>query len=352
MDLSEEQQAAVNQLAALKVRTQTLGGYAGTGKTTVIKELSRRLPGFAVVAYTGKAAHVLRSKGVESASTIHSCIYYPEEKTVFVNGGWTSRMQWTLRPEIEFNGFIVDEASMVSEDIFRDLSAFRKPIIFVGDHGQLEPVGDKFDLMKKPDITLETIHRNAGEIAHFAEFLREGGVASQWSGTGDQVIVVPPHDASIDDISDCDQFICAFNKNRVVFNKAVRKLLKFPSRTPVIGDRVMCLRNNKEFELFNGMQGTVDMIRGGILYFKSGDEVYPVEFVPTQFNKVEGPGFTPGRSNQVPFDYCYAITCHKAQGDEWDHVMVMEDPCGSWDHRRWSYTAASRARKKLTWVYD
>src|SRR3954447_26441989 len=74
VSLSDEQRAAVDRLLSFPSPVQTLGGYAGTGKTTVIRTLNEELPLFAVCAYTGKAANVLRRKGV-AASTIHSLIF-------------------------------------------------------------------------------------------------------------------------------------------------------------------------------------------------------------------------------------------------------------------------------------
>ena len=78
-ELSAEQQEAVEQLLSFPNTIQTLGGYAGTGKSTVVKQLKQQLPNFAVCAFTGKAAHVLRRKGV-AAKTIHSLIYTPKDE--------------------------------------------------------------------------------------------------------------------------------------------------------------------------------------------------------------------------------------------------------------------------------
>jgi exodeoxyribonuclease-5 len=52
------------------------------------------------------------------------------------------------------------------------------------------------------------------------------------------------------------------------------------------------------------------------------------------------------------FDYAYAITCHKAQGSEWDKVLVFEEwyPNTEEEHRRWLYTAVTRAKEKLVIV--
>jgi exodeoxyribonuclease-5 len=351
VSLSDEQNEVVRELVGSRRPIQTLGGYAGTGKTTVIRTLHEDLSGYATVAFTGKAAHVLRKKDIP-ASTIHSAIYYPRQGKGFnEKGKLVSRAEFTLREEVECSGFIVDEASMVSENLYDDLLSFGKPIIFVGDHGQLEPVGDKFDLMRKPDMTLQTVHRNAGEIAYFAEFVRNGGDPVDWDGDGGQVLVTNTQDMSIDDLMAHDQFICAYNKTRVAINKDVRKLKGYPARKPVLNDRVMCLRNNHTIGVFNGMQGVVASDPYGKFDFASDGQIYSVEYTPRQFNKASKPEFVP-KDKTIPFDYCYAITCHKAQGDEWDSVMVMEQKCKLWDHKRWAYTAASRAREKLTWVCD
>src|SRR5262245_20525106 len=123
VELTAEQRAAVEHLLGFPKAVQTLGGYAGTGKTTVIGELIRRLPDFAVCAFTGKAANVLRRKGVP-ASTIHSTIYRPDERTWLDDSGRRYvETVWVRRPpeEVDCSGFIVDEASMVGRDLHDDL---------------------------------------------------------------------------------------------------------------------------------------------------------------------------------------------------------------------------------------
>ena len=160
----------------------------------------------------------------------------------------------------EGDGFIVDEASMVSEEIYEDLKKFDRPIIFVGDHGQLEPVNSKFNLMKNPQITLEKIHRNSGDIAKFADHLRKGLPAKKFKPTLSEdepgsVTFATMNEFLKGQLSDPDQVICAFNRTRVSMNQLYRKLLGYPENTPVLNDRIMCLRNNAELGLFNGQQG-------------------------------------------------------------------------------------------------
>jgi len=253
---------------------------------------------------------------------------------------------------------------MVGSEIHRDLVSLGVPLIFVGDHGQLEPVGSGgFNLMTAPDITLETIHRNAGEIARFANHLRQGHDAKDWAyaktqwmldeqaaarsadhGDG-QVEVVEAIDGV--DIAAIDQMICAFNYTRVAVNRTVREELGFDADKPVVGDRIMCLQNDCRAMVFNGMQGELVAINGHSLTFTNGLDRFTVRHTLAGFNSQKKIDYQRG---VVPFDYAYCVTCHKAQGDEWDHVLVLEQKCGKWDMKRWNYTAASRARKKLTWV--
>jgi exodeoxyribonuclease-5 len=340
MRLSEEQKHVIKEIMSFKKEEVRLGGYGGTGKSTVIKHLAELLPEFKVCAYTGKAVSVLKKKGIE-AQTIHSLIYraFTDEN---------NKVRFSLSPSLECEGIIVDEASMVSEIIYRDLKWFGKPMIFVGDHGQLEPIGDKFNLMSEPDYRLETIHRNAGEIAHFAQHIRMGYRPSGWQfkGSGEKIKFVPkgshPQLAS-----KVDQVICAFNKTRAEMNMVAREQFRMDSLGPCVGDRVMCLKNNKQMGLFNGMQGEVAMVYpDGAFAFESDGCVMDVPYDKNTFNQVK---YEFEQDGPIPFDYAYAITAHRAQGSEYDKVMVLEQRCDLWDHRRWAYTAASRAKELLYW---
>jgi ATP-dependent exoDNAse (exonuclease V) alpha subunit len=348
IELTERQKWALYQVVSglrdKNLPKQTLGGYAGTGKTTLIKYLTKFFPSYGVCAYTGKAANVLRKKGI-TASTIHSRIYKP----FFDNGV----VYWDLTPDPGCDGFIVDEASMVSEEIHTDLMQFGLPMVFVGDHGQLEPVESKFNLMETPDYTLEEIHRNAGDIAKFAEHLRKGFSSRGFNCEDGGVEFRYEKKLGTDLLTEVDQVICAFNKTRVEINQRVRAALGYTDLVNV-GERIMCLRNNRKAGLFNGMQGTVlklyegkygrkymdfqfdETILEGVWYEQSnfGQETYKIKH---------------GSDTPNPFDYAHCVTCHKAQGDEWDDVLVIEQKCKNWSHKRWAYTAASRAKGKLRW---
>lgn len=344
--LSEAQAAAVDQLLGGIKRgdsVQRLGGYAGTGKTVVTRSLHKKLGNlYGFCAFTGKAADMMRRKGVSNASTIHSLIYQRID-----TGGMP---RWGLkRPnEIGVKGFVIDEGSMVSGPIFRDLLTFDLPIVIIGDHGQLPPVGEDLGLMKNPDIVLEEIHRNAGPIAFFAEHLRKGGSAWDWRADGEVVRIVD----EIGNVTDYDQVICAMNGTKNALNRKALIELKREDTKPAIGDRVMVLRNNREIGVFNGQQGLIDRIMGESIcfnpfyaskvWFRCDPKAWLAEKKPdsAMFGK---------RTEIVPVDFAWAITAHKSQGDEFDNVAVIEERCRLWEHSRWAYTAASRAKVKLTW---
>jgi hypothetical protein len=266
---------------------------------------------------------------------------------------------------------------MVSEVLYNDLLSFDLPCIFCGDHGQLPPVEingrSSFNLMAQPDITLETIHRNAGPIAHFANFLRQGNSPADWlrassrrkgftgcrgESGGKVILSTNPSDA---DALGCDQIICAFNRMRVGLNETIREINGYPPDNPVVGDRVMCLLNDHRLGVFNGMQGIVRAITRedsvDVMVFRVDGRDHKVPYLPEQFNNEERlnarrlyPRHDDPRRRCLPLDYAYCVTCHKAQGDEWDSVLVVEEKSSLWDHTRWAYTAASRARKRLLWI--
>ena len=338
MILSKEQKNVLREIVKLKSPIQTLGGFAGTGKTTVIRYLTDVFPDFAVCSYTGKAANVLRKKGIGDASTIHSLIYKLMEDQD------DGKLYFELNHLIPCSGVIVDEASMVTKEIYDDLRSYGLPLIFVGDHGQLAPVGDDFNLMQSPNFVLETIHRNAGEIAYFAEWLRKGLPASKFPAENRVKLV---KGVSNDVKLKADQIICAYNKQRVKLNHEVRKLLGFDGMVQV-GDKVMSLRNNQKRGLFNGMQGVITALDGTLLTFDTDNGVFSVNYDCSQFGEAVYE-FNNEKDAPHPFDYAYCVTAHKSQGDEFSNVLVYESNCERWDNKRWNYTAASRAKNCLIW---
>lgn len=333
-----------------KLLEQSLGGYAGTGKTTLIKYLAHFFPDFSIAAYTGKAANILRKKSL-TAQTIHSLIYQPVYEHGILIG-----FEMVPKSEIGAKGFIIDEASMVSKEIYHDLKFYNYPLIFVGDHGQLEPIPADFNLMKNPMYKLEEIHRYAGDIAKFCERLRLGYQSTSYPSC-DTVRMKSRKRVTADDYLGVDQVICAYNKTRVQVNNIVREAMGYKG-VLCEGERIMCLKNNKNMGLFNGMQGIVRKVyqddRSGkhLMDFEFDGFMYKaVWYDRTQFGK-ERPDFEiTSKDYPQPFDYAYCITGHKSQGDEWESVGVIEQVCDKWDHKRWAYTAGSRSKEQLNWWY-
>jgi len=100
-----------------------LFGWAGTGKTTLAKHVADSFGGSVMyAAYTGKAALVLRSKGCEGASTIHSTIYRFWQNEITGKFGYTLNLDSDLTMT---DLLIVDELSWVDSKVGRDLSRMR-----------------------------------------------------------------------------------------------------------------------------------------------------------------------------------------------------------------------------------
>lgn len=324
----------------------TLGGYAGTGKSTCLTFLTQQFPNFLICAYTGKAANVLRKKGI-LANTIHSTIYNVD-LDADGNPRFKLKRQGQLGPNVQ--GFFVDEASMITKDLMQDLLSFNLPVLFLGDHGQLEPIGGSHNLMQNPDCKLETIHRNANSIAKFASFLREGNSAINFP-PNDRVKLLSKKNIDLEKVLYFDQVICAYNKTRLAVNTQVRKLFGYDD-PPQINDKIICLKNNRTYKVFNGMMGTiVSLSKKNMLTFETDDGIkitMPID--KKQFGQEKLLESANDNKDIGYFDYGYCITCHKAQGDEWDQVLVIEEKCSMWDHSRWAYTAASRAKELLFWA--
>jgi hypothetical protein len=328
--------------------------YIATHNTTLAKYIAKFFPNFGVCAYTGKAANVLRKKGMENARTIHSLIYRP-----VMEYGQFLGFDLATHDQLNCSGFIVDEGSMVGEDIYEDLQSYNFPMIIIGDHGQLEPVNSNFNLMETPDYILEEIHRNAGNIAKFAEFIRLGKNPKKFPRCK-EIEYKNQKNITSDDFLAVDQVICAFNRTRVETNNIIREACGYNGLINV-GERVMCLKNNRTNGLYNGMQGIVRNLyedsRTGrkMMDFESDGTIIEGVWYDTKHfgkEKVNIEYFGGGAAeNPNPFDYAYCITAHKAQGDEWDRVMVLEQRCKLWDHIRWFYTATSRARVGLVVGY-
>jgi exodeoxyribonuclease-5 len=363
-ELSPEQQEAKDLILKwidTKDQEFRLGGYAGTGKTTLIKELMSSFKGkiaCGVAAFTGKAVAVLRRKGVPRTSTLHALLYDSEYDPT------TKKIKWIKKTFLPYDLVIVDEASMVSTELYADLKAHdRVKLLFVGDPAQLEPVGDNPNLMRETDFVLTQIHRQAqgNPILRLARHVRNGNrdlPLGEWEGSGDNGKVLVTDSMYGLKLSEFDVVICAKNLTRHGINARYRALLDYDG-DPQRGESVICLKNDKEHGVFNGMilrldaVGRQTSIAGHDAFYAdlsddSEDAYYGVPIIKTFFGKDYKQAERLGKA--VPFDYGYCLTAHKSQGSEWDRVLVLDEPLWKIDQDRWRYTAFSRAAKDLTVV--
>ena len=360
LTLSPEQLTATDLISAwfrsgsnLEFR---LGGYAGTGKTTIQKVIREILKTpSAVCAFTGKAVNVLQRKGISDAATIHSTIYNCEQQP---DGTW----EFFLRNRLEGNPklIIIDEASMISRQLYDDLVSFDIPLLFVGDPGQLEPIENNPNLMAKPDFTLQTIHRQAesSPIIQYASSIRHGQSPKSEVKPGLEVRSKVGFDVPL--AATFDQVICAKNKTRMEINRRFRGFMGRQGYSLEKGDKIIVLRNNMTYAVFNGMILFVDEVLddcGLFSIINSHDEINRpcnnLRVWNEPFQRDIGKDFVVPKHDRVPLvyaDWGYCITCHKSQGSEWDRVLLWDEWMhpSVWDMRRWRYTGITRASKHLT----
>jgi len=392
-----------------------LFGYAGSGKSTVINYAIQAIGhvpmsrdnalggGVLFAAFTGKAALVMTRKGTP-ASTIHSLIYRVSEATpeeiervereLFdLQRGLQrmgpaerafaemqiSKLQLRLadihKPIFLLNEqsllrdadlIVLDEVSMVGPEMAADLLAFGKPILVLGDPGQLPPIkGTGAFTEAKPDIMLTEIHRQAGEsaIIRLATMARQG-------------IDIPPgeHDAHVwklprsavrpEQMLRGGQVICGRNDTRRWLNSQIKLAAGFPAPYPAGQDeKLICLKNRHDLGLVNGMflslaeiQHESDLafsatvttedgvaISGRYRFYKGhyDDHVrYDRERLARDYREMRG---------LIESSWGYAITCHKAQGSQWQNVIVYDDGLSrtAEERNRWLYTAITRAERGL-----
>lgn len=347
-----------------------LFGYAGTGKTTLARYFAEHVDGEVLfAAFTGKAAQVLRARGAKNARTIHSLIYRPkgEEEVSDEETGKT-----TVSPLFSINRqsplaqaalIIIDECSMVDEALGRDLMSFGTPILVLGDPGQLPPIsGGGFFTEHEPDILLTEIHRQARDnpIIDLAMQVREGREIMH--GDYGTAQVIGKNEVDRDMVLEADQVLVGINRTRRRYNQRLRELKGFDQTYPQAGDKLVCLRNDPAKGLLNGslwqvMTSSKETVKPGInLLVRPEDDDMDrgsakIKLLKSAFDDpdLEVPWQT--RKRYDDFDYGYALTVHKAQGSQWNSVVLFDESFAFRDSReRWLYTAITRAAERLVIV--
>jgi exodeoxyribonuclease V len=386
ISLTRQQKEALRSMITYSLKPHspvlTVGGYAGTGKTTLIsiwrRYMHKTKPKLRIgfVAYTGKASRVLaltlqKFGGTftkDSIGTIHSLIYAPLTNKA---GAITA---WKLKQYVPVDLIVIDEASMVDGELFEDLLSYGIPIIAVGDHGQLPPIGNTINLMASPDLVLTQIHRQAKghPIIDLSVRVRNGeqigvgvfgpGVRKlDWAELETREVV----DEMLASYSINLMVLVGYNASRVRLNQSIRHMLGFYEPGPQAGDVVICLKNNWDKNIYNGMLGVINHLRplkeGNLLHWydakiamTDSDDHYAGRISAYQFNQTNTLNKVNGVDTQAMgdlFDFGYALTVHKAQGGQAPEVLLFEERnkyMSDDDWARWLYTGITRAQERLT----
>ncbi|HEY2231540.1 MAG TPA: ATP-dependent RecD-like DNA helicase [Xanthobacteraceae bacterium] len=335
-----------------------LFGFAGTGKTTLARHLAEDVDGKVLfAAFTGKAALVMRRKGCEGASTIHSLIYKPIESETET----PTFELWDEAPVSKAELIVIDECSMVDAELGRDLMSFGVPVLVLGDPAQLPPIqGGGFFTEAEPDVMLTQVHRQAQNdpIVRLSMEIRSGQRLVPGEYGASQVV----RRAALDPqrVLDADQVLVGRNVTRRAYNARMRERRGFTEALPMLGDKLVCLRNNRRKGLFNGGLWVIKekpKTRKQIIEMR----LQPEENVGGRTVKVSvRPECFTGAIEQVEwaarkrcdeFDFGYVLTVHKSQGSQWDDVVLFDESFAFPDSReRWLYTGVTRAAKRLTVV--
>lgn len=364
-------------------RYTCISGYAGTGKSTLVKFIISALDvdedDVCYAAYTGKAAQVLLKKGNKNVSTLHKLLYksYPRPDGSFLR---------LPVDEVPYKIVIVDEVSMAPRNLMKLLFTHKNVhVICLGDPFQLPPVDKDEDnhLLDNPHIFLDEVMRQAqeSEIIRVTMDIRNHKPLSLMDGN--EVKILTKADLSTGMMQWADQMLVGTNQMRVALNNQMRELLG-RGDAPEDGDKVICLRNywsilaENEDPLVNG---TIGYLQDSFESFNQlpwrmgGQKIYTIQgnflsdggalykdldmdkkLILTGEKSLDWKTIwklnsNPKTSMLVPleFTYGYAITGHKAQGSEWDKVLVVEErfPFEKEEHARWLYTCATRASEKL-----
>ena len=363
--LSAEQRSAVQ--VALSHRLSMVLGGAGCGKSTLIRAIIQCADISALqlvlCAPTGKAARVLTAHTGYQARTVHSALgVRPDED-------FLAPVRWGFIRLV-----IVDEASLLTIGMLAGILS-RVPddcrVVLLGDPNQLLSVGsgnvipDLLDL-GMPHIYLAQNHRMAAGAVGLVQNVR------------DFMMIHHPHEMTFDDSFCLDQYAhdedvqkrlvaaaaaCYLERDGVQvitpyrdkgplsaaqLNEQIRakvnpithkkKILLAGKRIFVDGDRVMVRQNDREHNVSNGDVGVLHVLRT-----TKNDWKYSIELPDGRTPVWQGPA---ARAAIEDVELAYAMTVHKAQGSEYDLVLMpLTASMNGMLYRNLFYTAISRARE-------
>jgi exodeoxyribonuclease-5 len=381
-----------------------LFGYAGTGKTSLAQHLANELDVKVMFsAYTGKAVNVLKQKGCPAAKTVHQLIYKPVEKgrsrlkklekeleeiylalksnhysddSILIDEKYLEVFNAIAKEkrdnsvlfslsetsDLQFVDLLVlDEASMIDATVANDLLGYGVRILVLGDPAQLPPIRGSgyFTSNSEPDYLLTEIHRQAldNPILHLATLARSKKHID-FGQYGDS------HVLKIQDVANTELFVnpkefdiilTGKNVTRAAYNTRLRELHGRTSESPVKGDKLVCTKNNHPIGLTNGSIWYVDEVLGeehdsyqmDVCSEEDSSNRLCVNVSKDILHKKDSVNWYEVKDLDQ-FEYGYSVTVHKAQGSQWDKVLLHDQSYVFRDNaEKHLYTGITRAAKKL-----
>lgn len=397
VQLSTEQSKAVDFLLENidKHQVIALDGPAGSGKTTLLRELIYQLESkgrnCTVTATTNKAAAVLRSKGIKTAQTTYSScllpVFHPpinklasylEDSKVFLvppdlAAKYDSQLLLKAKETLKEQGIysalrslgivdlfeylshwdpkgftkgsilLVDEASMLSDDILAKIKQCFAHIVLIGDPNQLEPVSGQPVFWEIPiRVKLTEIHRQAenSAVLTMAQDILKGKMPNT---------LFKPVDLHLPDITNHSPVIVWTNKRRLELVTRLRSQLGCRGDMPDTGE-IIISRNTQDKKLaglglLNNTYWEITHLSHDYRYSLKGADGTELTRQKVYMEETKcGHG--------APFRFSYAITAHTAQGSEWDKIYIDAREAKAFTKaypdqaKKWLYTAVTRARSE------
>lgn len=391
INLSQEQIDAIQACSDLSNRIVCVTGQAGTGKTTILQYVYENLiqdfpANFAgedqvqLAAPTGRAAKRIQEATGIPAMTTHRMLKYttPREEDDITHPRHTK-----LNP-MPYDVVLIDEASMLSEEIYRGvIDSLKKGALvrFFGDINQLPPIfkdGVPFspfaDAMKKfPTFVLTHNYRSDDGIISVSDKVIKGRIPIANNQVSIPRIKVTDTMVCINDIAKKIDFTSMNNQiivptqktkygcdaiNRFIqqrYNKEVDKINTYQrdqegsviTRSFKRGDKIIWTNNDYNLEIMNGTLGIVqsfDKEEGTILCTFDGQDDIMIPPQIETFNPTTGERYRYDPRTQLMLGY--AITTHRSQGSQFDTVLYTISRSRA-ATRQNLYTAVTRAKKKL-----
>jgi exodeoxyribonuclease V alpha subunit len=405
--LDDKQRLAVERALDMSKRIVAITGEAGTGKTTIIRFVYQALSdaGYnpVIVAPTGKAARRLKEATGFPAKTVHMLLEYTAPRDINPKTGkpfGDSYPRRTRAEPIEHDIVLADEYAMINQELHRNLIDAMPPgcrLIAVGDISQLPPIETNQIIAAKPavfkvmlekfdGIHLDRVHRQQGDSGILSNAQRIlNGTAPKNLPDFELCVTDQPVDAVMERLTKADftalnnQIITPSNVSwigttklnaalQMVLMPGDRPTIQLPRRTyngktlfpPLhvgVGDKVIITKNHYDLECNDGSRGVFNGEVGKVIEITDMSEVV-VDFEDRIVSIPPAMQISIGNKivviePQMDLFLAYAVTTHKTQGSEYQHVMyVINKAIHIMLNRKNMYTAISRARSAVTLITD